>query len=176
MDQTVKTNDRHGDSRPTERRRFGGWARIPMLFGLLLAIQGCAALATPWGYGAASTASYINTQKFFGDHLVSAVTGRDCTVVEIVGDLLKSEEVCMPPQALVEAPLFCRKTLGAFDCYREPNPYGPKRKHIADATSPPLSEFIESESGTKAGAAFTGGPERPPQATEPERRDESPSI
>jgi hypothetical protein len=173
----VETGNRRSNSRATGRRHFSGWVRIPVLFGLLLTVQGCAALLTPWGYGAASTASYITTQKFFGDHLVSAVTGRDCTVLEVVDDLLKFEDLCIPPQALVEAPLFCRKTLGAFDCYREPNPYGPRRNRIANAAPsrfPGVPQPVEP--GGRADTISDGVPNKTPQATEPEGHDKSPSI
>ena len=56
------------------------------------------------------------------DMLVSAATGRDCSIV----NLDKGQRYCHPREPPPEAPAFCTKSLGAVDCWadgkRPPNP------------------------------------------------------
>jgi len=83
--------------------------------------------------------SYNVTKKMPWDHLASALTGRDCSMVS----LEQSGYYC-PPTIEVERPdMYCYKTLAGVDCHAIPDPYRNGNRPLA---SPPVSRRLaESE-------------------------------
>ena len=73
---------------------------------------------------AASTASFIHTDKTVVDHAVSYSTDRDCSVLYMAND----ENYCKPPEpiepgqvAYMSSVLYCYRTLGGVSCYDRPD-------------------------------------------------------
>ena len=73
---------------------------------------------------AASTASFIHTDKTVIDHAVSYSTERNCSVL----NLAKDESYCKPKVpiepgqiAYMSSALYCYRTLGGVSCYDRPD-------------------------------------------------------
>ena len=69
-----------------------------------------------------SVVSYMETDKFLSDHLVSQLTGKDCAAA----NALDTGRMCKDPDSAVyvaEAPVYCYRTLGEITCYPTPDPY-----------------------------------------------------
>jgi hypothetical protein len=101
---------------------------VPLLALCLspLLLPGCAALA-PWA--AAEAASVMVFDRAIGDVLVSAVTGRDCSVVR----LDRGEPYCRPEEPPPVPPPVCTRSLGAVDCWRAAPPHAwPPYRGVAD--------------------------------------------
>lgn len=96
-----------------------------MLIGL--ALTGCqtAALAV----GAADVASVTVFGRDILDIGVSAVSGKDCSVVR----LDKGLQYCAPREQLPPAPPFCTATLGTVQCWANPEAFGVLPHQLADA-------------------------------------------
>lgn len=63
--------------------------------------------------------SYGVTKKMPWDHVTSALTGRNCSMVS-----LEQTGYYCPPEIEVERPaMYCYKTLGGVDCHPIPDPY-----------------------------------------------------
>ena len=81
----------------------------------------------------ASVVSFVNTDKFLGDHLATAVTGEDCSAlyVEESGSYCKEyvDESAQAMAELEDAP-YCYETLGDITCYDRPDPYTNSRAPI----------------------------------------------
>ncbi len=77
----------------------------------VLALTGCE-YAEPVGAGVA-LGSIVVFGRAPTDMMVSAATGRDCSIV----NLDKREPYCRPREQPPEPPAFCTKSLGAVDCW-----------------------------------------------------------
>ena len=73
---------------------------------------------------AASTASFIHTDKTVVDHAVSYSTDRDCSILYMAND----ENYCKPTEpiepgqvAYMSSVLYCYRTLGGVSCYDRPD-------------------------------------------------------
>jgi hypothetical protein len=62
------------------------------------------------------------------DMLVSAASGRDCSVVH----LDRVERYCHPKERPPEQPVFCTRSLGVADCWEDPSHLPNKPREIAD--------------------------------------------
>ena len=62
------------------------------------------------------------------DMIVSAITGRDCSVVNL--DIGK--QYCLPMEPLPEPPEFCTRSLGVPDCWENPAKLPDHPREIAD--------------------------------------------
>lgn len=62
------------------------------------------------------------------DMLVSAATGRDCSVV----NLDRGERYCRPMELAPERPVFCTRSLGVPDCWANPEKLPNHPRQIAD--------------------------------------------
>jgi hypothetical protein len=62
------------------------------------------------------------------DMLVSAVSGRDCSVV----NLERREMYCRPKDRTPETPVFCTRSLGVPDCWEDPSKLPNHPREIAD--------------------------------------------
>jgi hypothetical protein len=85
-------------------------------------LSGCVFAATPGTLIAsslmASQASLAFTKKLPTDHIGDSVTGLDCNYNRSLKD---GGFLCRPEGAqIVEAPLYCYRTLGRVDCYYQP--------------------------------------------------------
>jgi len=99
--------------------RWAKWFRIPVLAAALLT-AGCGNPASFYVLSAA-TSSFINSDKLPTDHLAEAITGLDCSTVRMIND---NGPLCRRENPIViEPPLYCYRTLGSIDCYREPDPF-----------------------------------------------------
>lgn len=108
----------YGSSR--HRPRFVlGWGALGAL--LALGLGGCAEVGLPATMVTAQVASLINTDKSLTGHLVSYVTGEDCSSLA----LAETGRFCREPQADTppEPPRYCYRTLGEVNCYHRPDPY-----------------------------------------------------
>lgn len=106
-----------------------------LLFVFLL--QGCwwtsSQETLPWNVspltlvGAAETISYMSTDRFVGDHISSAITGKDCSIERKFSG---EGKYCMTEFELFEAKqpkydvkkVFCYRSLATPTCYYEPSP------------------------------------------------------
>lgn len=97
----------------------------------LLALAGCDSTAGIVLTGA-SIVSFAATDKFLSDHVVSWARGEDCSTLAAFedGDYCRPEEAeasaaLLGPgrsAAVVEAPLYCYRTLAEITCYDAPDP------------------------------------------------------
>ena len=98
-------------------------ARVFLLCASLLGLTGCGG-DVGLALFAASTASFIHTDKTVYDHAVSWTTKRDCSVLYLANDA----DYCKPPEpiersqvAYMTSALFCYRTLGGVTCYDRPD-------------------------------------------------------
>jgi hypothetical protein len=101
--------------------------RLPLLLTALplCVLPGCAALV-PWA--AAEAVSMMVFDRSIGDLVVSAATGRDCSVVRLdMGESYYRAEEAPPDRQPV-----CTRSLGAVDCWRVPPHAWPPHRGLAD--------------------------------------------
>jgi len=109
------------------RKRARTLALIIISSSLLSACESTAAVVI----GAASIATFVQTDKAVTDHAASYFTGQDCSILYAVND----EEYCQDEDARAaeelaareaaeaqRAQIYCYRTLGKISCYREPDP------------------------------------------------------
>jgi hypothetical protein len=94
---------------------------------LLLLLAGCGP-AAELGIGVVSAASIPVLHRTPVDLLVSAASGRDCSVV----NLDKGEHYCRPRDRPPETPEFCTRSLGIPDCWEDPSKLPNHPREIAD--------------------------------------------
>lgn len=115
------------------------WSRI--VFAMLLAglVSGCGALDpianVGVGAGVGTLYSLGTTEKLPTDHLLSAATGRDCSIVTFE----KTGYYCPPNIAVDRSNLYCFKTLAGIDCHTRPDPYRNGNRPLA---SPPPNRVL----------------------------------
>jgi hypothetical protein len=105
-------------------------AAIAPGLGLLSVLAGCGT-ATPVaaiGAGVVSAASIPIFHRTPVDMLMSAASGRDCSVV----NLDKGERYCRPRDRAPETPEFCTRSLGVPDCWDDPLKLLNHPREIAD--------------------------------------------
>jgi hypothetical protein len=93
---------------------------------------------------AASTASFIHTDKTVFDHAISYSTDRDCSILYAAND----QSYCKPPVpiepgqvAYMSQALYCYRTLGGVTCYDRPDYTASSQTRIifGDTLIPPLA-------------------------------------
>jgi len=88
----------------------------------LILLAGC----EPVTIGAAVTAGSVAViGRSPVDAVVSAATGRDCSVVR----LDRGQDYCRPQEAAPAPPAYCTRSLGRVDCWAAPLP---GRRGVAD--------------------------------------------
>ena len=101
------------------------------LFLLPLALAGCESALGP--FAAVNVVSLTTIGRTLPDAVVSAVTGRDCSIVRLDrGETRYCEPDPVPPAAAG----YCTRSLGSVDCWTTPPPGMPPPRQVADA--PPL--------------------------------------
>ncbi|MEE9139246.1 MAG: hypothetical protein V3U18_00530 [Alphaproteobacteria bacterium] len=106
-------------NRPRRLRRTASRAAAVLVAFLLL--SGCTVAQTAAVAGL-SMVSFLETDKFLSDHIMSQATGMDCSTLNAIenGKFCKDEEVVV---AVVAEPLYCYHTLAKVTCYASPSPY-----------------------------------------------------
>jgi hypothetical protein len=97
---------------------------------LLSLLAGCgpAAPVAEVGIGVVSAASIPIFRRTPVDMVVSAASGRNCSVV----NLDKGERYCRPRDRVPEPPEFCTRSLGIPDCWDDPSKLTNHPHEIAD--------------------------------------------
>lgn len=117
---------RASGSRPnrTCRARLGLAAALAWLALAACSPAGTAALA------GLSALSFLETDKFLSDHVISQATGKDCSTLHALeeGSFCKDEEITVAEAA--QAPSYCYRTLGEITCYDGPNPHDPRSQLV----------------------------------------------
>jgi len=78
------------------------------------------------------------TRKTTGDHLMSGITGRDCSVLT----LEQTGSYCPEKVVVDRSNVYCYRTLADVNCHYLPDPY--RNGHTALASPPPVRKPVES--------------------------------
>ncbi len=94
------------------------------------ALTGC---TSPLGLAAAGAdvVTLNATKKTIGDHIVSAATGRDCSILSFE----KDGDYCPDKVEVDRSRLYCYRTLADVECHHIPDPY--RNGNTALASPPP---------------------------------------
>ena len=100
------------------------------LFGLLLLLGGCQA---PWmapvgGFAAGNAASVVVFGRSIPDLAVSALSGKNCSIVR----LDQGKSYCQATQPPPDQPPFCSRSLGVVDCWKNPEDLPDHPQSVAD--------------------------------------------
>lgn len=106
---------------------------LPCLgLALCLVAGGC---NTAWDSTATAAAVNVAAIPIFGrslpDIAVSAVTGRDCSIVR----LDRGQTYCAPVERPSGSPPFCSRTIGTVDCWTDPEALINRPRELADQPS-----------------------------------------
>lgn len=88
-----------------------------------LSLQGCTEVGL-----AGEGLSLIGTKKTVGDHLVSIVSGKDCSSLRSA----KGLHYCVEDEPVPEPTVHCYRTLGNISCYEKRDPYQTGEKEVGD--------------------------------------------
>ena len=121
--------------------RFGFVLSVPILPLLLAGCGADAAIGVPVAAGVA-VGSIAIFHRSPVDMVVSAASGRDCSVV----NLDKGERYCRPKDRAPERPTFCTRSLGVPDCWDDPSKLLNQPREIADG---PRSLTADQEADRK---------------------------
>lgn len=100
----------------------------------LLLLAGCSH-RSPGPLVAAEAASVVVFGRGMGDIAVSAVTGRDCSIVR----LDRGQTYCAPEDAPRPAQ-FCSRSLGTVDCWANPDAFAVRPRGVADSPAPTAAQ------------------------------------
>lgn len=106
-----------------------GWLAIAVA-APAMALAGC---TSPLGLAAAGAdvVTLNATRKTIGDHLVSAATGRDCSIISFE----QSGDYCPDKVEVDRSRVYCYRTLADVECHHIPDPY--RNGNTALASPPP---------------------------------------
>ncbi|MCW5698702.1 MAG: hypothetical protein KIT00_02555 [Rhodospirillales bacterium] len=77
-------------------------------------------------YFAVEIASLAVTDKTLGDHVVSVVSGKDCSLVRSESGL----SYCVEDEVKIAPAVHCYRTLGEVDCYRQRHPESDRYREV----------------------------------------------
>ncbi len=108
-----------------------------ILLALLIGLTGCAHWATPVGaLAAVEVASVVVFGRGVVDIGVSAISGRDCSIVRLDRGLTYCEALETGP-----APVpFCTRSLGVVDCWSDPAALPGLHREVADGPAPTAAQ------------------------------------
>ena len=111
---------------------------LPILLLPLFLPAACANWTEPAGaFLAANAASVVVFGRSIPDLGVSAITGKDCSVVR----LEQGKSYCAPPEALPARAPYCTRSLGTVDCWANPEAFADIPREVADQPAlTPLQE------------------------------------
>ena len=108
-----------------------------MILVLLLGLSGCAHWVEPTGaLVAADIASVVVFGRGIADIGVSAISGRDCSVVR----LGRGRTYCAPLHPPPSPGPFCTRSLGVVDCWINPEALPTPQRPVADGPAPTLAQ------------------------------------
>jgi len=98
---------------------------------LFLAVGGMGTACSPTDsailMGGATLVSFIHTDRTVSDHVIGAITEKDCSTMRMVNE---GTTLCRDPavgetraQGKTAADAHCYRELGRVSCYDRPNPY-----------------------------------------------------
>ncbi|MEO5336718.1 MAG: hypothetical protein H7841_07490 [Magnetospirillum sp. WYHS-4] len=96
----------------------------------LMVVTGCGVVssgAAP-GLGQAEVASVMVSKKTITDHVVSYMSGKNCTFMRSNQGLTYCEE----DEKFPKPPVYCYKTLGQVTCYDRPDPFDPRTQKLGE--------------------------------------------
>lgn len=70
--------------------------------------------------------SVVGTKKTLKDHLVSFSTGKDCSTIRKE----RGQTYCVEDEITTPEEIYCYNTLGAINCFGEPQDYAPDVKMV----------------------------------------------
>ncbi len=79
-------------------------------------------------YVAAELASLAATDRTLGDHAISALSGKDCSLVRKEAGLAYCKEDELHPFT----PIHCYPSLGDVDCYASRRPFGERYRELGE--------------------------------------------
>lgn len=96
----------------------------------LAVVAGCSggAVGGPAGPIAAQAevVSVMTSKKTITDHVVSYMSGKNCTFMRTNQGLTYCEE----DEKFPKPPIYCYKTLGEVTCYDQPDPFDPRQQKL----------------------------------------------
>ncbi|CAO3413938.1 hypothetical protein [Azospirillum endophyticum] len=122
-------------------RNVSRWSWIAVLLALpVMALAGC---TSPLGLAAAGAdvVTLNATKKTIGDHIVSAATGRDCSILSFE----KDGDYCPDKVEVDRSRLYCYRTLADVECHHIPDPY--RNGNTALASPPPDVRTVPRKRG-----------------------------
>ena len=107
------------------------------ILSLLLLVPGCAHWVEPTGaLAAADVASVVVFGRGIADIGVSAISGRDCSIVRLDRGLT----YCAPADPPPDPGPFCTRSLGTVDCWINPEALPMPQRSVADGPAPTLAQ------------------------------------
>lgn len=107
----------------------------PLLLLLVAGLPACS--PEPWAaLGAADVISVVVLGRSLGDAGVSALTGRDCSVVR----LDQGGTYCAPRNQPPPPEPFCTRSLGVVDCWANPDALPAPQRPVGDAPPPTAAQ------------------------------------
>lgn len=108
-----------------------------LLLALLAGLPGCANWVDPTGaLIAADVASVVVFGRGIADIGVSAISGRDCSIVRLDRGLT----YCAPRDTTPDPVPFCTRSLGVVDCWTNPEALSTLQRQVADTPGPTLAQ------------------------------------
>jgi len=108
-----------------------------MLIIFLVTQAGCANWVDPTGaLIAADVASVVVFGRGIADIGVSAISGRDCSIVRLDQGL----SYCAARDVLVDPGPFCTRSLGVVDCWINPEALPTPQREVADGPGPSAAQ------------------------------------
>ncbi|WP_376956741.1 hypothetical protein ABNQ39_08240 [Azospirillum sp. A26] len=119
--------------------RMRGWIAVSLAI-TALALAGC---TSPLGLAAAGAdvVTLNATKKTIGDHIVSAATGRDCSILSFE----KTGDYCPDKVEIDRSRVYCYRTLADVECHHIPDPY--RNGNTALASPPPDIRTLPRKKG-----------------------------
>ncbi|NQV85153.1 MAG: hypothetical protein HQ494_15185 [Rhodospirillales bacterium] len=96
--------------------------RIIAVLATLAFLGGCSAVP---GFAQVQGAFVVGTDKTMEDHVVSLVSGKNCSTVRREKDLT----YCVEDEPVIKQNIYCYKTLATVTCYDRPDP-NPGRRRV----------------------------------------------
>lgn len=108
-----------------------------MLLMLLIGLSGCAHWVEPTGaLAVAEVASVVVFGRGIVDIGVSAISGRDCSIVRLDRGLTYCAARDPPP----DPGPFCTRSLGVVDCWSNPEALPGLQREVADGPAPSAAQ------------------------------------
>ncbi|GLR78413.1 hypothetical protein HUE56_13880 [Azospirillum oryzae] len=110
-----------------------GSRRARLVLSLAISAWALTGCTSPLGLAAAGAdvVTLNATKKTIGDHIVSAATGRDCSILSFE----KDGDYCPDKVEVDRSRLYCYRTLADVECHHIPDPY--RNGNTALASPPP---------------------------------------